>query len=79
MAKTVSITLTSKGVDAGPFTLTAYSSISISPSTLLPWTKTGVNLVVDTPVQYTDLDETAKVIRITSTGLCTNLIDITIQ
>lgn len=75
MAKTVSITLTAKGADAGPFTITAHVGTS-GPA--IP-VASNVNLVVGTPVQYTNVDETATYIKLTSTGLCTNYVFLAIQ
>lgn len=74
MAKTLSITLTSKGADAGPFDIIAYNG-----NTLLSTVASNETLVVNTPVQYTSVDEAATKIRILSKGLCTNYIDLTIQ
>jgi hypothetical protein len=74
MAKTLSITLTSKGADAGPFDIIAYNG-----NTVLSTVVSNATLVVNTPVQYTNVPEAATSVRLLSKGLCTNFIDLTIQ
>lgn len=76
MAKTVSITLTGKGADAGPFNITSHVGTS-GPA--LQTVASNVALVVDTPVQYTNVDESATYIKLTSTGVCTNYVFLAIQ
>lgn len=76
MAKTVSITLTAKGADAGPFTITSHVGTG---GAALQTIASNVALVVGTPVQYTNVDESATYIKLTSTGLCTNYVFLAIQ
>lgn len=77
MAKTVSITLTAKGADAGPFDITAHVGTGGAPIAITGGT--NVNLVVGTPVQFTGVDESATYIKLTSKGLCTNYVFLAIQ
>ena len=76
MAKTVSITLTAKGADAGPFDITTHIGTS---GAVLDTLGTNVALVVGTPVQYTSVTESATYVKLTSKGLCTNYIFLAIQ
>ena len=72
MAQTVDITLSTKGLDAGSFTLTALDNAGAVVS---GWTKTAVNLVVGTATRYTDVPDTAYQIKVQSaTTYCTNSI-----
>lgn len=74
MAQTVDIALSSKGLDAGSFTLTALDNVGVAVS---GWTKSAVNLVVGTAVRYTDVPDTAYQIKIQSaTAYCTNSINL---
>lgn len=72
MAQTVDITLSTRGLDTGSFTLTALDNAGTAIS---GWTKTAVNLVVGTATRYTDVPDTAYQIKIQSaTTYCTNSI-----
>ena len=75
MAKTVSITLTAKGADAGPFDITSH----VGSGPALQTIASNVALVIGTPVQYTNVDESATYIKLTSKGLCTNFVFLAIQ
>jgi hypothetical protein len=74
MAQTVDVTLSTKGLDTGNFTLTALDNAGVAVS---GWTKTGVNLVAGTPIRYTDVPDTAYQIKVQSaTTYCTNSINL---
>ena len=72
MPQTVDITLYSKGLDSGNFTITALDNAGAAVS---GFTKTAVNLVVGTTVRYTDVPDTAFQLKVqSSTSYCTNFI-----
>lgn len=72
MPQTVDVTLSSKGLDTGNFTLTALDTAGALVS---GWTKTAVAITVNTPIRYTDVPDTAFQIKVQSaTEYCTNFI-----
>lgn len=72
MAQTVDVTLSTKGLDTGNFTLTA---LDTAGDTISGWTKTAVSFTVGTPIRYTDVPDTAYQIKVqSSTSYCTNSI-----
>jgi carbon monoxide dehydrogenase subunit G len=77
MAKTINVTVTSRGADVGNITVTSYNGTTL----IAGWTKTIASTVpINTVVQYTDVDETATKIRIAASGgSCSNYADLTIS
>jgi hypothetical protein len=72
MAQTVDVTLSTKGLDTGNFTLTA---LDTAGDVVAGWTKTGVSFTVGTAIRYTDVPDTAFQIKVqSSTTYCTNSI-----
>ena len=72
MAQTVDITLSTKGLDTGSFTITALDNAGTAIS---GWTKTAVNLVAGTATRYTDVPDTAYQVKVqSSTTYCANSI-----
>jgi hypothetical protein len=72
MAQTVDITLSTKGLDTGNFTITA---LDTAGAPISGWTKTAVNLVAGTATRYTDVPDTAFQLKVQSaTTYCTNSI-----
>lgn len=72
MPQTVDITLSTKGLDTGNFTLTALDNAGTVVS---GWSKTAVNLVAGSTTRYTDVPDTAYQIKVQSdTIYCTNSI-----
>lgn len=70
MPQTVDVTLSSKGLDTGNFTLTALDTAGTAIS---GWTKTAVNFTVGTAIRYTDVPDTAFQIKVQSaTTYCAN-------
>lgn len=70
MAQTVDVTISTKGLDTGNFTLTALDNAGTAVS---GWTKTGVAFTVGTAIRYTDVPDTAYQIKVQSaTTYCTN-------
>ncbi len=74
MAQTVDITLSTKGLDTGNFTLTALDNSGIVVS---GWSKTGISFTIGTPIRYTDVPDTAYQIKVQSvTAYCNNSINL---
>jgi hypothetical protein len=72
MAQTVDITLSTKGLDTGNFTLTSLDTAGVVVD---GWTKTAVAFTAGTAVRYTDVPDTAFQIKVqSSTTYCTNSI-----
>jgi hypothetical protein len=70
MPQTVDITLSTKGLDTGNFTLT---SLDTAGAVVAGWTKTAVAFTAGTAVRYTDVPDTAFQIKVqSSTTYCTN-------
>ena len=72
MAQTVDVTISTKGLDTGNFTLTALDNAGTAVS---GWTKTGIAFTVGTAIRYIDVPDTAYQIKVQSaTTYCTNSI-----
>jgi hypothetical protein len=72
MAQTVDITLSTKGLDTGNFTLTSLDTAGVVVD---GWTKTAVAFTAGTAIRYTDVPDTAFQIKVQSaTTYCTNSI-----